>query len=253
MEKKRLKEAKNVFIKRSFVLGIIAILICWFMKLIGFDIFGLDLNNKFFNDLDKLMSNKEWLKQIYFTITLLLQVGLLTCIVNNIKFKEVILYLLITSPITILLRVLTSVFVNELGNVASIIEIIYLIVITSRFKINKLVRSLFIILFTTIYQLISINTRSLELKAHELGFVATQILYIDYYLLLYLHKEVSLMNDGTFIFFGLTAWLYAVAGFIVGLFTLHPIKKAKEYYAKGKEKEDARKTKKKTTKTAKAK
>jgi hypothetical protein len=223
------------------------------MKLFGIDIFGLDLDNKFFNDFDKFTTNHEWIKQVYFSLTLLLQVGLITCIVNKSAFKSELKYIILTAPLSIGLRLLTSIFVNELGNIASIIEIVYLLVITSKFKLNKMLRSLWIVLVTTLYQFISINTRSLELKAHELGFVATQILYIDYYLLLYLHKEVLLMNDGTFIFFGLTAWLYAVAGFIVGLFTLHPIKKAKEYYAKGKAKEDARKTKKETVKTAKSK
>jgi hypothetical protein len=53
-------------------------------------------------------------------------------------------------------------------------------------------------------------------------------------------------NDETLLFFGLTAWLYRVAGFIVGLFTFHPIKKSREWYEKGKAKEDARKAKKAT-------
>ena len=51
-------------------------------------------------------------------------------------------------------------------------------------------------------------------------------------------------NDGTWIFIGFTAWIYAVAGFIVGLFKLHPIRTAKEYYERGKAKEDVRKAKK---------
>ena len=62
------------------------------------------------------------------------------------------------------------------------------------------------------------------------------------------------MNGGTWFFFGFTAWIYAVAGFFVGLFTFnHPIKKAKEYYAKGKAKEDARKTEKANKKLERAK
>lgn len=253
MNKKRLKEALQIFLKRSFIIGIIAICVCWFMKLIGFDIFGLDLNNRFFRDFDEIMTNNGWLKQIYFTITLLLQVGLITCIVNRMKFRDVIKYLLITSPITIAVRLLTSAFNSELGSLLPIIEMIYLVAITSKFNIRKIPRAIFVVLFTTVYQVVSIQTRSLNLKAHRLGFIASQILYIDYYLLLYLHKEVSIMDDGTFIFFGLTAWIYAVAGFIVGIFTLHPIAKAKEYYAKGKAKEDARKTKKTSKKSAKAK
>ena len=68
-DKLPLKEAKNKFIKSSFYCGIVAILICWFMKLFGFDYFGLDLDNKFFNDLNNLFNNNYLLKQIYFTIT----------------------------------------------------------------------------------------------------------------------------------------------------------------------------------------
>ena len=59
------------------------------------------------------------------------------------------------------------------------------------------------------------------------------------------------MGDGTLLFFGLTAWLYYVAGFIVGIFKFHPIRTAKEWYEIGKEKENARKTKRELKKSKK--
>ena len=253
MEKKRLKEAKNVFIKRSFVLGIIAILVYWFMKIIGFNIFGLDLNNKFFNDLDKLMANNEWLKQIYYSCTLYLQMYFIYCIIHKEDGKKSALYILCCMPIFLITRILTSKG-QILYEYSMYIESIVALVLLCKFKYKKIIPTIIVIILNIFYQKISTETRDLNFKGHgEFGFVAEQILCIDYYLLLYLSKEVCKMDGGTFFFFGLTSWLYAVAGFIVGLFTLHPIKKAKEYYSKGKAKEDARKTKKKSTKTAKAK
>ena len=245
MEKRlSFKEAKNIFIKRSFILSIIAIIICWFMKLIGFDLFQLDLNNKFFNDMSNFFDNNYWLKQVYYSLTLYLQVLLMTCITQKDKIKNTYKYVLITIPIIIFIRIITSIFENKLGNISIIIEFIITILIISKFKIKKIPRGIFICIISILYQIISLQTRNLNLKAHTYNFVASQILSIDYYILLYLHKEVSIMNDGTLFFFGLTSWIYYVSGFIVGLFTLHPIKKAKEYYAKGKAKEDARKAKK---------
>lgn len=243
-DKLSFKEAKNIFIKRSFYCCILALLLCWVMKLFGFDYFELDLDNKFFNDLNNFLNKYYLLKQLYFCITLYVNTYLIVSIVNNKDSnKKNALYTLYTMPISVGVRTLTSIFCNKLGIFASFIEFIYMIIITSKFKLKNILKAIIINILSIIYQLISINTRSLKIKSHTLGFIASQILNIDYYIMLYLHKEVESMNDGTWFFFGFTAWLYYVAGFIVGIFKLHPIKNAREWYAKGKEKENARKAK----------
>lgn len=243
-ERMPIKEAKKKFIKRSFYCGVVAILVCWFMKLFGFDYFGLDIDNKFFNDMSNLFENNYWLQQVYYSITLYIQLLLMMSITHRKFDKDIVLWSLYLIPFGIVIRVINTIYSDNLGNLKALIEIIYLIIATSKFKISKIPRSIFCVLFVTIYQFISLQTRSMEIKSNNHGFVASQILNIDFYLLLYLHKEVSVMDGGTFIFFGFTAWIYRVAGFIVGLFTLHPIKKSREWYEKGKAKEDARKAKK---------
>jgi hypothetical protein len=245
-ERMPIKEAKKKFIKRSFYCGVVAILVCWFMKLFGFDYFGLDLDNKFFNDLDNFMSNNYYAKQIYYSCTLFLQMIFLNAITQNDTVKNTWKYTLFTLPIIIILRVITSIYEVEFGNMAVIIELFITIFVVSKFNLKKIPRGILVCVISIIYQAISMNMRSLELKAHTNGFMISQILSIDYYILLYLHKEVTIMNDGTLFFFGFTSWLYRVAGFIVGLFTFHPIKKSREWYEKGKAKEDARKAKKAT-------
>lgn len=247
------REAKSKFIKRSLICSIIAILVCWFMKLVGFDLFQLDLNNKFFNGVDIFFTNNEWLRQIYFGLTLYLNTYLITCIVNQESGKKIALYVLFTMPLSIGVRVLTSIFSTQLGMFVAIIEIVYLVLLCSKFNYKKMPRAFIIVMLTTIYQMISQNTRSLPIKSHTTGFVANQIMNIDYYIMLYLHKEVVIMNDGTWIFFGPTAWLYAVAGFITGIFKGHPIKNAKSWYSKGLLKEDVRKAEKASISLAKAK
>ena len=158
---------------------------------------------------------------------------------------KTLLYVIYLIPVTIIIRVLTS-YGNSLYNLRQIVEILYLILACSKFKFKKLLSGVGCILLITLYQLLSLQTRSLSFKTHENGFMVTQILTIDFYLLLYISKEVAIMDDSTWIFFGFTAWLYRIAGFIVGLFTFHPIKKSREWYEKGKAKEDARKAKKAT-------
>lgn len=244
MNTKRLKEAKNVFIKRSFVLGIVAILVCWFMKMVGFDIFGLDLNNKFFNDMD-LFLQKYHLKDLFSLIILNIQLYLMVGIVNKQQGKELWLFILKCLPLTILVRLFTT---NISGNLSMVLEFIFLVIVTSKFNYRYFIKSFLLIFITMIYQLISLNTRSLYIKAHTYGYVASMILTIDYTLLLYLHKEmeVASMGDTSWLFFGTRKFLYTIAGFIVGLFVLHPIKKAKEWRAKGEKIENDKKARKET-------
>jgi hypothetical protein len=211
------------------------------MKIIGFDLFQLDLDNKSFNDMDGFFTNHEWLRQVYYGLTLYLQVLLMTAIVHRRFDKKIVLYSLAVIPFGITIRVVDTIFTQQLGMWKSIIEIIYLIIATSMFKLKKIPRSIFCVLVITLYQFISLQTRSLEIKSNNYGFVANQILNIDFYIMMYLHKEVAIMDGGTFIFFGPTEWLYKVAGFIVGIFKGHPIQYARKYGAKGKAIEDARK------------
>lgn len=248
----KFREFKSKFIKRSFICSIIAILICWFMKLVGFDLFRLDLDNKFFNDMSNFITSKYWLEQIYYSITLYLQMLLLCCIVNRKAIKETWLYLLITLPILVGCRILTSKGMI-LSSVSMIAETIVSMLVISRFRYKKFLRSIFIIFLSIGYQYISLITKSVYVANHITNFVSSQILLIDYYIILYLHKEVVIMDGGTFFFFGPTAWLYAVAGFITGIFKGHPIKNAKSWYSKGLLKEDVRKAEKSSITFAKAK
>ena len=95
--------------------------------------------------------------------------------------------------------------------------------------------------------------RSLNISSHEYTYIVSMIFTIDYLILLYLHKEmeVNIMGDTTWIFLGVTEWIYKVAGFVVGLFMLKPIKTARKWGKIGKAKEDARKAKRELKKSQK--
>lgn len=241
------KNAKNVFIKRYFWCSVIALFVCWFMKIVGFDLFGLDLENKFLNDLELVIYKNLLIKDIIMIILLNIQLYFMVGIVNKEQGKKVWLYLLKLLPLTILCRYIS---INIFPNVSALIEILFLILVLSKLKLKNITKSILIVLLNTLYQASSLIIRDLGLGSHDWTFVASQLLSIDYYIILYLHKEmeVNVMgNDGTWILFGFTAWLYGVVGFIWGIIWgifAGPIIKAKEWYAKGKAKEDARKTKK---------
>ena len=216
------------------------------MKSFGIDWFGLDLDNKFFNDLNGFLSNHIWLKEIYSTLTLNVQTYFMACSVNRKQGKEIWLYLLKILPLTVIFKVLITYYSSSLGNISMVLEFIFLLLVITKLNYKKFLHASIVMICLIIYQGISLATRSLELKAHSYGFVVTQILSIDLYLLLYLHKEmeVNVMGDGTWFFFGFTEWIYGVSGFIVGIFIGHPILKYREYKMKGKAIEDARKAKK---------
>ena len=95
MEKLTFKEAKQKFSKRAFIGCLLALALCWFMKLFGISHFNLDLNNKAFNTASEFISNKG-LTNIYYTITLMMQFWLLYCIVHKERFsKKSFLYILL--------------------------------------------------------------------------------------------------------------------------------------------------------------
>ena len=244
MEKLTFKEAKEKFSKRAFWGCLLALAICWFMKLFGISYFNLDLNNKAFNTASNFISSNG-VTNIYYTITLMMQFWLLYCIVHRERFsKKSFLYILLMTLPSVAVRVTNTNIKPYVGNLVILIEFIYMIFATAKFKLKKVPRAIFINAFIIVYEALSVLLRDYEIKAHTYNLIAELILSIYLYILLILHREVSLMDGGTWFIFGFTAWLYAVAGFIVGLFKLHPIRTAKEYYAKGKAKEDARKTEK---------
>ena len=241
-ERMPIKEAKKKFIKRSFYCGVVAILVCWFMKLFGFDYFGLDLDNKFFNDLDMFL-DKFYLKHLFSLLILNIQLYLMCCAVNKEDGKPTLIYILKCLPLTIIARLITT---HIGGNLSNMLEMIFVITILSKFKIKKILKSILVVFVSVLYQAISLNTRSLNLQSHSYTYVASMILTLDYTILLYLHKEmeVNIMGDTSWFFFGFTEWLYKVAGFIVGLFKFKPIKTARKWGEIGKAKEDAKRAKK---------
>lgn len=244
-----LKEAKKKFIKSSFYCGILAILVCWFMKLFGFDYFGLDLDNKFFNDLD-IFLGKYYLKDIFSLFILNIQLYLMCCSTNKEDGKPILKYILKCLPLTIIVRLLTT-YIG--GGLSNLIEIIFVIILLTRLKISKIPKSILVVIFNLIYQVISLNMRSLGIKSHDYTYIVSMIFTIDYLILLYLHKEmeVNIMGDTTWFFLGVTEWIYRVAGFICGLFIGHPIKLSRKWREIGKEKENARKTKRELKKSKK--
>ena len=166
-----LKEAKKKFIKSSFYCGILAILVCWFMKLFGFDYFGLDLDNKFFNDLD-IFLDKYYLKHLFSLFILNIQLYFMCCACNKEDGKTILKYIIKCLPLTIIVRFLST----YIGSIGGIIEMLFVAIILSKFKFNKILKSIFIVLVSVIYQAISINMRSLNLKAHSYTYVASMIL-----------------------------------------------------------------------------
>lgn len=244
MKKNNFKEAFKKFIKQAYFYCIVGIFVCWFMKLFGINWFDINLNNQLFQDMSNFFDNHYWFKQMYFAILLNIQLYFMICIVQKQEKKPVWIYILKLLPVTIGLKVFTCIFEKELGFWAMLIEFVYLTIVMSKFKPKHLLKSVFMNIMIIVYQLISQITKSQEIQDIALNFVAGQILSIDLYLLLYLSKEVSLMNEGTWFFFGWTEWLYAISGFIVGIFTGHPILKYREYRAKGKAIENAREAEK---------
>lgn len=236
------KEAIDKYSKAAFYGCLLALPLYWLIKLFGITQFNLDLNVPVFVDISNFITINN-LTNVYYTITLTVQCYFIYGIVQLTKGKRAALYCICLIPFTVIVRLFTSYYETQLGNWAIWIEFIYMVIVMAQFNYRRIAESIFTNLFIILYQACSVLLRNYAITAHQYNLITELLLSLDYYILLILHREVAIMNGGTWFIFGPTAWLYAVAGFIVGIFKRHPIIIAKEYYAKGKAKENARKAK----------
>ena len=172
-----------------FVLAIIVIL-----KLIGFDYFGIDLNNQTFLQINDVLIRYR-LNYVWFFINLYVQFYLFLGLVTNER-KHYGLTLIATS-----LNVASQLIIFNILKAPSLIyyPINFAIMFGVPLIINKkikFIKIIKVILLMTFYQMLSILIRNINIQYSEWNFLIDTILNIDQLLLLIITYNINFMRGG---------------------------------------------------------
>lgn len=188
------------YLYTSINVYLFVLVITFIMKLVGLDYFGLDLNNPMLLELNKFVG-KFYLENVWYAITLFLNVYItisLTCNVNNKSIKK---YCLLLMPLIILIQYSK----NYTGFFAIIIDYAYLFIISliylkfKKIKINKYhsFNYLVIMLINTFVQMFSMIIRNQELSKVTNNFCVNVLLNIDYFIIIIIIHKMYFLKGGT--------------------------------------------------------
>lgn len=184
---KYLRVSLKVYI---FVLAIIVIL-----KLIGFDYFGLDVNNNTMLEINNIVAEYN-INYIWYFIILYIQFYLYLGLVCNTRKHYI--YALIG---TILNAVIQLIIINIMGApsfIYSPLSISIMIIIPMFINKNaKVIKQIKVVLLMTFYQMLSILIRNVNIKYSDWNFLVDTILNIDQLLLLIISYNINFMGGGT--------------------------------------------------------
>lgn len=188
------------YLSASVNVYLFVLIITFIMKLVGLDYFGLDINNSLLLQLNDFV-NKFYLENIWYAITLFINVYItisLTCNVNNKSIRK---YCVLLMPIIILIQYSK----NYTGFFAIIIDYVYLFAISliylkyKRLKINKYhsFNYLTIMLINTFVQMFSMIIRNQELSKVTNNFCVNVLLNIDYFIIIIIIHKVYFTKGGS--------------------------------------------------------
>ena len=183
---KYLRESLKVY---TFVLAIIVIL-----KLIGFDYFGLDVNNNIMLQINTIFT-KYKIVYVWYFINLYIQFYLYLGLVCNERKHYVV------SLIATMLNITSQLIIFNIFKEPNLIYyfINFGIMFAFPYIVNKKVKPIKIVgilLLMTFYQMLSIIIRNVNIKYSEWNFIIDTILNIDQLLLLIITYNINFMNGG---------------------------------------------------------
>jgi hypothetical protein len=168
------------------------------IKIVGFDILGIDLNNPYILKLNEIIL-KYNLQSIWYAIMLYINVYIVLSITCNDNSKKMKLYTLICMPICIYIQITKSVNKHLIFVIIDFIYIFVLGLIYKKFKFNKdnYLNYIFITILMMLFQVISLVTRDYNINLRlEGNFIAQNIMSIDYILINIIFYKFYFLKGG---------------------------------------------------------
>lgn len=191
-----MKETINKILARTLITYTFLLFIIFILKVVGFDYFGLDLNNPTITRLNKIIL-KYGLENIWYTFTLYINFNVIVGITCNDNSKQMKKYALLCMPICILLQ-----NIKDSSLVFVVVDFTYLLLLSliyKKFKFKKENYSnyLFITIFMILFQVISLYTRNVNIEVKIDNFILTSIISLDYILLSIIFEKLYFMKGGS--------------------------------------------------------
>ena len=183
------------YLSTSLKVYLFVLIIIFIMKLVGFNYFGIDLNNPIITKIDILF--KSWyLKDLWYIFTLWLYGYFIISITCNCNSKEMKIYSVMCIPIFYLATYLETKYSIMILN--CFIDFGYLLILSYLFNLkykcisNKklLLNYVKIIILNLFFQIISVVTRVGYFEKNNYNFIVNFILDLDYLLLFVIYHKL---------------------------------------------------------------
>lgn len=179
----------------SFVLLFVVIL-----KIVGFDYFGMDINNPTLLNLNSFIM-KYHLENIWYAISMYINIYIVISITTNDNSKKLKLYTLCCMPIAILKEyfvINNIIFVIIDYLYVLVLALIYMLINKKKItKVNIGNYVLFFVVINTLIQLLSIVLRTGEIKLYLDNFIVNFIYNLDYFIIIIIFQKLYFMKGVT--------------------------------------------------------
>lgn len=180
---------------RTMITYTFLLFIIFILKIVGFDWFGIDLNNPVILKLNDIIL-KYGLENVWYSFTLYINYYIVLSITCNDNSNNMKKYCLITLPICIFIQ-----YIKDSSLLFLIIDIIYFLILgliykKFKFKINNYLNYIFVTVIVLLFQIISLFTRNLSIEVQGNNFVLTTIMQLDYLLLSIIFYKLYFLKGG---------------------------------------------------------
>jgi hypothetical protein len=179
------------YLEISLKVYLFVLIITFILKIVGLDYFGIDVNNPVIIRVDELFT-KYHLVSIWYSITLYINIYFIMAISSNDNSSKMKLKSLIILILFIIIQLLTAKY--NLTNYKFLLEIIVFLI---ALKFKNIKRFIFVYLFNSVYQIISLLTRIGYVSLKIDSFVYQFIMQLDFVLLLIISYRVYFSKGGT--------------------------------------------------------
>ena len=196
-----MEENIKKILSRTITTYTFLLLIVFIIKIVGFNILGIDLNNPIILKLNEIIS-KYNLGNIWYAILLYINVYIILSITCNDNSKKMKLYTLICMPICIYIQVVKSANKDLIFVIIDFIYVFILGLIYKKFKFNKnnFINYISITILMMLFQVISMITRNININLRlEGNFIAQNIMNIDYVLINIIFYKYYFLKGGNLI------------------------------------------------------
>lgn len=193
-----MKENIKKILSRTIITYTFLLLIVFIIKIVGFNILGIDLNNPYILKLNDIIL-KYNLENVWYAIMLYINVYIVLAITCNDNSKKMKFYTLICMPICIYIQIVKN---SNSDLIFVIIDFIYVFILSLiykklKFNKNNFINYFFITILMMIFQVISLITRDYNVNIRlETNFIAQAIMSIDYVLISIIFYKYYFLKGG---------------------------------------------------------